>query len=156
MQENRPFDNFFWTWPGQTGYNANLCMPLNPNKLSAGCLTPRYWANPVVPHDLPHTWTASWNAYNNGSMNGFLSEAGDSPEVMTYYNATILGNVWSLASHYTLADEWFTSVKVTPSRTTGICFPATSRAFPFGKCPTGKKSVCIRESVNSFDMCVHQ
>jgi phospholipase C len=111
MQENRPFDNFFWTWPGQMGYNANLCMPLNPNKPSAGCLTPQYSANPVVPHDLPHTWTASWNAYNNGSMNGFLSEAGDSPEVMTYYNATVLGNVWSLASHYTLADQWFTSAK---------------------------------------------
>src|SRR5580700_1411986 len=26
MQENRPFDNFFWTWPGQVGYNASLCM----------------------------------------------------------------------------------------------------------------------------------
>ncbi|MFI5420691.1 MAG: hypothetical protein ACHQ1H_06955, partial [Nitrososphaerales archaeon] len=42
MQENRPFDNFFWTWPGQMGYNANLCMPLNPYKPSAGCMTPQY------------------------------------------------------------------------------------------------------------------
>ena len=34
MQENRPFDNFFWTWPGQIGYNASLCMPLNPTNPS--------------------------------------------------------------------------------------------------------------------------
>src|SRR5579864_3720468 len=111
MQKNRPFDNFFWTWPSQIGYNASLCMPLNPKNPSAGCMTPRYSTNPVTPHDLPHTWQASWNSYNNGSLNGFLSEAGGSPEVMTYYNGTVLGNVWSLASHYVLADQWFTSAK---------------------------------------------
>jgi len=111
MQENRAFDNFFWTWPGQIGYNASLCMPLNPSKPEAGCMKPQYTTDPVSRTDLPHTWTSSWKAYNKGSMNGFLSAAGDNAEVMSYYNSSVVSDIWSLAAHYVLADQWFTSAK---------------------------------------------
>jgi phospholipase C len=74
-------------------------------------MKPQYTTNPVSASDLPHTWTSSWASYNNGSMNGFLKAAGDNPEVMSYYNASVVGNIWSLATHYVLADQWFTSAK---------------------------------------------
>ena len=111
MQENRAFDNYFWTWPGQIGYNPNLCMSENPGSPSSSCLTPTLDVNPVTANDLPHDWTSSWASYNNGAMNGFLKAASDDPNVMDYYDNSTIPNLWSYAAHYVLADDFFTSVK---------------------------------------------
>ena len=111
MQENRTFDNYFWTWPGQVGYNATLCMPMNPAKPSAGCERPHLANSTALSGDLPHTWTSSWASYNNGSMNGFLAAASDNPAVMDYYDRGSLPNLWTFAGDYVLADQFFSSVK---------------------------------------------
>jgi phospholipase C len=111
MQENRTFDNYFWTYPGQIGYNASLCMPLNPSQPSRGCMKPTPAKSAVLSGDLPHSWTSSWTAYNDGLLNGFLSAAGDNPNVMTYYDSNTLPYLWALAGEYVLADQFFTSAK---------------------------------------------
>ncbi len=111
MQENRAFDNYFWSWPGQIGYIPNFCMPNNPSKPGAGCKSPQLVTDPALATDLPHTWASSWQSFNNGSMNGFLAAANDNSEVMDYYNNETIPNLWSYAQHYVLGDEFFTSVK---------------------------------------------
>lgn len=111
MQENRTFDNYFWTYPGQVGYNASLCMPLNPRQPSAGCMKPRLATSTALSGDLPHDYVSTGVALQNGSMNGFLAAAKDNPNVMTYYDSGALPNLWSYAQHYVLADEFFSSAK---------------------------------------------
>jgi len=111
MQENRTFDNYFWTYPGQIGYTPNLCMPLDPAQPASGCLKPRLASSAALSGDLPHSWTSSWASYNNGSMNGFLSAAKDNPAVMDYYDNKTLPNLWTYARDYVLADQFFASVK---------------------------------------------
>jgi phospholipase C len=111
MQENRTFDNYFWTYPGQLGYNSSLCMPINPSSPSEGCMKPQLSTDPKLSGDLPHDWKSTWTAYNNGSMDGFLKAANDNPAVMYYYDNNTIPNLWSYAEHYVLADEFFSSVK---------------------------------------------
>ena len=111
MQENRTFDNYFWTYPGQVGYNANLCVPLNLLQPALGCMKPHLTTNPALASDLPHDWNSSKISYNDGSMNGFLTAAGGNPEAMDYYDNSTLPYLWDYASHYVLADQFFSSVK---------------------------------------------
>ena len=111
MQENRTFDNYFWTYPGQVGYNANLCVPLNLLQPALGCMKPHLTTNPALASDLPHDWNSSSASYNGGSMNGFLTAAGGNPEAMDYYDNSTLPYLWDYASHYVLADQFFSSVK---------------------------------------------
>lgn len=111
MQENRTFDNYFWTYPGQVGYNATLCVPLDPSQPALGCMKPHLTTNPVLTSDIPHDWNSSRASYNNGSMNGFLTAASGNPEVMDYYDNSTLPYLWDYASHYVLADQFFSSVK---------------------------------------------
>ena len=89
MQENRTFDNYFWTYPGQVGYDAALCVPLNPSVPALGCMKPHLTTNPVLMNDIPHDWSASWGSYNNGLMNGFLRAANANPDVMGYYDVWV-------------------------------------------------------------------
>ncbi len=110
MQENRSFDNYFWTYPGQVGYNPNLCMPLNPSKPTIGCMKPRP-ANTTIMADMPHTYVSTEASLNGGAMNGFLEAANDNPNVMSYYDAKTLPYLWYFASNYVLADQFFTSAK---------------------------------------------
>jgi len=111
MQENRTFDNYFWTYPGQVGFDPGLCMPLNPSNPSLGCIKPRLAPSAALSGDLPHDWTSSWAAYDNGSMNGFLSSARDNSAVMDYYDNQTLPTLWTYAKDYVLADQFFSSVK---------------------------------------------
>ena len=108
VQENRTFDNYFGTYPGANGIPANTCVPNNPSKPSAGCVKPFLLPSAVTP-DMPHTWTPSVKAYDNGKMDGFVSAEG-SKNTMGYYNNKIIPNYWSLASNYALDDAFFESV----------------------------------------------
>jgi len=112
MQENRTFDNYFWTYPGQIGYNATFCVPIDPmNPSSSGCLKPRLTTDPVMATDLPHDWNSTVVAYDNGSMNGFLLAAYDNPETLDYYNNATIPYLWDYANHYVLADQFFSSAR---------------------------------------------
>jgi len=111
MQENRTFDNYFWTYPGQVGYQPSLCMPLDPLQPSEGCLKPKPATSTKLKGDLPHDWASSLVSYDNGSMNGFLEATKQNPDVMKYYGNKTLPYLWDYAEHYVLADQFFSSVK---------------------------------------------
>lgn len=108
MQENRTFDNYFWTYPGQVGYNPSLCMPLTRTQ---GCMRPWQTNRTAIPSDLPHDWVSTHIAYDNGSMDGFMRAASNNPYVMSYYDEGTLPYLWFFARNYVLADEFFTSAK---------------------------------------------
>ena len=111
MQENRTFDNYFWTYPGQVGYNPGLCVPLNLSQPASRCMRPHLETNSTLASDLPHDWNPSSVSYNGGAMNGFLTAAGGNPEAMDYYDNSTLPYLWYYASHYVLADQFFSSAK---------------------------------------------
>jgi len=114
MQENRTLENFFWTYPGivnGSSQDPTLCMPKSLTK-NLGCAKPTYTSDPLSNHgDLTHDWNTSWLSYDYGKMDGFMAADGGNPDIMTYYNATLLPYIWNFARNYTLADEFFSSVK---------------------------------------------
>lgn len=65
--------------------------------------------NPISTGPLNHSGPTANIAYDNGSMDGFLLANKNNPNVMSYYNATVLGYYWGLAEHYTLNDMFFSS-----------------------------------------------
>ncbi len=75
VQENHPFDQFFGVYPGvPSGYglNLNVCLPAK----KGPCVKP--WNSDKNPNvqgqDIPHNSEAGHHDYNNGKMNGFVSE----------------------------------------------------------------------------------
>jgi phospholipase C len=111
MQENRPFDNFFWTFPGAMGNfqtDSRECMPDNPPR-ARPCTKPIQVTSPSS-KDLAHGWTSSWQAYDKGKMDGFVAAEGCTC-TMDYYTKATIPYVWDFAANYTLSDMMFSSVK---------------------------------------------
>lgn len=109
MQENRSFDNYFGTYPGANGIPKNVCMPLDPQNPSHGCVKPFLSSN-VVSGGGPHSYQSSIIAYDNGKMDGFMVAENENNDIMSYYNNKTIPYYWNLAKHYTLADNFFSSV----------------------------------------------
>ncbi len=116
MQENRSFDNYFGTYPGADGIPSNYCLPENPNATGSPCIKPTLSTDPRISKDLCHTQTCSLMAYDGGKMDGFL--AGSQGNVNSedinstiYYDNSTIPYLWNFASHFVLADHFFSSVK---------------------------------------------
>jgi phospholipase C len=94
MQENRTLDNLFNGFPGadtvQTGMYNGKSVPLMPVSLTD-------------PRDISHTHTAWWKAWNNGTLDGFDSNA------YAYVPHNEITAYWTLAQRYTLGDRMFQS-----------------------------------------------
>jgi phospholipase C len=75
------------------------------------CVAPIYTKNAVSSGDLPHTWTSSYTAYDNGKMDGFLQASNDNSESMDYYNASTIPYIWNFSEDYTLQDMMFSSAR---------------------------------------------
>jgi phospholipase C len=112
MQENRAFDNLFWTYPGVMGGikdYGSYCIPYNVATPS-DCVMPTLSNYPAISGDLPHTFTASYISYDNGKMDGFLQSAGGNLNSTIYYDNSTVPTYWSYAQHYTLDDNSHSSV----------------------------------------------
>jgi phospholipase C len=112
MQENRAFDNFFWTYPGVMGgesTNSTYCIPYNVN-ISSNCVKPSLSQNPAISGDLPHGYQASALSYDQGKMDGFLESSNGNINSTVYYDNTTIPTYWSYAEHYTLDDNAYSSV----------------------------------------------
>jgi phospholipase C len=96
-QENHTFDNFFGTFPGANGIQNDPPM-VHPFPITE-----------QVTKDLNHSWEAAHDAYDNGTMNGFLA-AEQTGETFGYYTQSEIPYYWSLAKGYTLFDDFFSSV----------------------------------------------
>ena len=119
MQENRTFDNFFWTYPGVmggAGTNSTYCVPTDPNMTGSNCYSPMAATALSGYSDLPHSYNASMIAYNGGAMNGFLANTVSTKnpngnlEAISYYDNQTIPYYWFLADHFTLADQFYSSV----------------------------------------------
>jgi phospholipase C len=152
MQENRTFDNYFWTYPGQVGYDPNLCMPLDPAKADSGCMKPSPATTAALIGDLPHDWSSTNAAYANGSMNGFLSSAHDNPAVMAYYDNSSLPNLWAYAKHYVLADRFFTSAKSYSQPNHWYMIAGTSPQVSLFQGMTQEKKACYDQATKQLTM----
>jgi phospholipase C len=101
MQENRTFDNMFNGFPGadtvQSGSNHGAVVPLTPVPLAE-----------TVGFDHSHLkW---WQAWDNGKMDGFAANQTTPPLYSyTYVQPSDLQTYWTMASQYTLADQFFQS-----------------------------------------------
>jgi phospholipase C len=158
MQENRAFDNFFWTYPGVIGgvdQYPNLCLPKNTKFPLSSCVKPYLSTSPTIAHDLPHTYSASQISYNNGAMNGFITAAGGSTLPMVYYDNQTIPVVWSFASHYTLDDMFFTSVKSYSQPNHWYMVAGTSPAVSIYEDATQERSECVSGSVLTLNTCTY-
>jgi phospholipase C len=107
IQENHSFDNYFGTFPGANGFPPSTCVPKLPG--SNKCVAPFHLPKGAPFCDLDHSWQIAHAAYDNGRMDGFVWAEG-SPYTMGYYDARDIPNYWSYARHYTLCDNFFSSL----------------------------------------------
>jgi phospholipase C len=101
MQENRTFDNLFNGFPGadsaSSGSNKGTVVPLSPVPLAE-------------PTDLDHSHTGWWKAWDNGKMDGFAStQTNPALYAYSYVPQSEIQPYWTLATQYTLADQFFQS-----------------------------------------------
>ena len=107
IQENHSFFNYWGDYPGVIGGVADATCQQYKNGTT---LCPYETNVPESDETLDHGGRAADIAYNNGSMNQFLI-GNPVNQVMSYYNATVLGYYWGLAEHYTLNDMFFSSYR---------------------------------------------
>lgn len=114
VMQNASFDHLFGTYPGANGLNSSLPSYQQTdqagNKISPKLLTT------LSPADLNHTAASYQIAYDNGKMDRYAWENGDTS--MDYYDNTSVGTaadgrqfgvntLWSYAQQYALADNLF-------------------------------------------------
>ena len=113
MQENRSFDHYFGCLAGVRGFNDATALQMQngqidfyqPNGSSAYVLPYHTSAMNLV--DIDHAWASSHNAWNNGSMNGWVSAKGAAS--LMYYNRSDIPFHYALADAYTICDAYFCS-----------------------------------------------
>jgi phospholipase C len=107
IQENHSFDNYFGTYPKADGFEPGTCLPVLPG--SKRCIKPFHMPKGQPICDLNHVWDAAHASYDNGLMDGFVWAEG-SPYTMGYYDQQDIPNYWDYARHFTLCDEFFSSL----------------------------------------------
>ncbi len=117
MLENRTYDHVF---------GARALQGLGGDGLRSGLSNPDMNGGMVVPYepavgelcvlDPPHGWDASHAQFNNGLMDGFVTEhqldhgSTTLKDPMQYLTRTLQPISWALADAYTTCDRWFCSV----------------------------------------------
>jgi phospholipase C len=101
MQENRTVDNFFHDFPGadtvDSGLSYGKVVPLSPVPLAS-------------PTGLDHSHISWWNAWDDGKMDGFAYPQKDPPLfAYSYVPQSDIQPYWTMATQYTLGDEFFQS-----------------------------------------------
>ncbi len=114
LQENHTFDNYFGTYPGADGLPAGTKMPVDPNNLGAGYVTPWHIGNSTIT-DLSHSAATFHDQYDNGKMDAFVSALNkrnqDGKLSMGYYDGRDIPYYWNLADNYVLFDQFFSSAQ---------------------------------------------
>jgi phospholipase C len=117
MMENHSFDNLLGdlgrtrtdldalTFDG-AGHATNS----NPSSASATPITAFPVPNTAQAKNVTQGWAATHEQINGGAMDGFVRAARGQPEPMGYYTPEVLPFAYSLASTFTLANRWFSSV----------------------------------------------
>jgi phospholipase C len=106
IKENRSFDNLFGRFPGANGATTGT--------LSSGKTVPLGHMPDSFLFDLGHDADAARLAVNHGKMDNFdlLSGAiqGGHDLALSQYQQSDIPAYWSYATHYTLADNFFSTI----------------------------------------------
>ncbi|MGC8663599.1 MAG: alkaline phosphatase family protein [Thermoplasmata archaeon] len=108
--ENHTFDNFFGTYPYDNySWNKSLItnMSIPNNLLNSSYLNELKFVpnNEYSTPDPIEGYTAYHIDWNKGKMNNFVNGSGI--QSMTYFRSYQLGLEWSIASEYSIADNYF-------------------------------------------------
>ena len=106
FQENHAFDNYFGTYPGANGLNATVALPVENG--SNVTVSPFHLSSSQRP-SLDNSEGAARMAYNNGTMDGFVS-AEHTNGTMGYYDSRDIPYYWDYASQFVLMDNFFSPV----------------------------------------------
>ncbi len=106
IQENHSFDNYFGTYPGADGFPKGIKVPAEPG--GEPFIVPFHFTFDLT-HDLPHSWESAHAAIHGGKNDGWIM-AEQSLDTMGYYDRTDIPNYWAYADHYTLCDQFFSSL----------------------------------------------
>ena len=106
FEENHTFDNFFGTYPNANGINGSIALP---ESATSNATIKPFHLNSTSTPDLDHSRKTAIEAYDNGSMNGFVY-AEQSANTMGYYDGNDIPYFWDYASKFVLMDNYFTSV----------------------------------------------
>jgi phospholipase C len=108
MMENRSFDHFLGWLPGANGKQAGLSYA-DPS----GKLVPTWHAdvkNGCGFTDPDHSYDGGRTQYDNGKMNGFLTDTANDVYAVSYYGAADRPFMSQLALNYTSCDNYFCSI----------------------------------------------
>ena len=117
MMENHSLDNLLGalpvTQPNVDGLRFDSAGdPLNSNP--TGGKAPDVKAFPLEDTaqlaNVTQNWKATHEQINGGRMDGFVKSAKGAQEPMGYYTPEVLPFAYSLASNFTLANRWFSSM----------------------------------------------
>jgi phospholipase C len=104
IKENRTFDNLFGTFPGtdgvSVGYDRGVRRPLS-----------RGTDGSIGSEDIPHCYTCSLEAWNDGKMDGFNQGPVSDRWAYTQLDRSQLPNYWRWAREFVLADNFFSSAQ---------------------------------------------
>lgn len=110
IKENRSFDHMFGTFPGADGVTSGT--------ISTGQVISLGVTPDAVPRDVGHTWIPTNIAIDYGKMDHFdqITSGGNCTAngdylCMTQQNQTTIPNYFAYASHFTLADHMFSSLR---------------------------------------------
>ncbi len=106
VKENHTFDNYFGTFPGADGSTSG--------RLSNGQVVPLGHTPDPLLADIEHTPQAAQTAYDGGKMDGFDKISGaiqaGQDVALSQYQQSDIPNYWTYASHFLLADHFFTPI----------------------------------------------
>lgn len=110
MQSGHSFDNYFGTYPGANGLSKAKCQPVVAG--SRICANPVHLDADSARSGLTDTLRVTKKAINGGKMDGFVSaqpnnSIGD--EAMGHLDGSDLPYYWSLATRFTLFDNFYAS-----------------------------------------------
>ena len=106
IKENHTFDNYFGTFPGADGATTG--------RLSTGQVVKLGHTPDPLLADIEHTPQAAQIGFDHGKMDGFdkipdAIQRGQDVAMSQYYQ-TDIPNYWAYASHFLLADHFFTPI----------------------------------------------
>lgn len=127
MQENRSFDHYFGTLSGVRGFapqetrlprNKNVFYqpdPVNPDGYELPFHLDTYTTSATAPIELSHAWPVQHRAWNNGTMDGWISahraaDGDEGPLTMGYHTRRDIPFHYALADAFTICDMYFSSV----------------------------------------------
>jgi phospholipase C len=112
-QENHSFDNYFGSFAATLGSGANTALGFSPDDLTyynaAGAAFHPLRLTQFCELDPDHGWEGSHSKWNNGAMDGWITDQGGNPGAIGYFEAADHIYHATLAQAFTIADHNFCS-----------------------------------------------